>query len=156
MDIVEQRLQIPLEAYDNVIIINARKEDPLAVIKAFTGGSGVDIAIEAVGHAEKIDGRVNPIQSCIGAIRGAGSVCVLGLTAEQTSLFMRDLIWKEAKIITSRVSHGEYSEAIAHLSRGNLHPELLISEIMPAANIQQAFDLLENNPEKYLKILLKL
>ncbi len=68
---------------------------------------------------------------------------------------MRDLIWKEAKIITSRVSHGEYSEAISHLSLGNLHPELLISEIMPAENIQQAFDLLENNPEKHLKILLK-
>jgi threonine dehydrogenase-like Zn-dependent dehydrogenase len=155
VDIIDQRLQIPQETYENVIIINARKEDPVAVIKAYTGGNGVDIAIEAVGHAEKIAGRANPIQSCIGAIRGAGTVCVLGLTGEQTPLFMRDLIWKEAKIITSRVSHGEYSEAISHLSLGNLHPELLISEIMPAENIQQAFDLLENNPEKYLKILLK-
>jgi threonine dehydrogenase-like Zn-dependent dehydrogenase len=69
---------------------------------------------------------------------------------------MRDLIWKEAKLVTSRVSHGEYTEAIEHLSKGNLHPELMISEVMPAKDIQKAFELLESNPEKYLKVMLEL
>jgi len=156
IDIIEERLNIPQEVYENVIVINAEKEDPVAVIKEHTGGNGVDIAIEAVGHAKEIKGRANPIQSCIAAIRGAGIVCVLGLTAESTPLFMRDLIWKEAKIVTSRVSHGEYSAAIKHLANGDLHPEILISEVMDAKNIQKAFELLERHPEKYLKILLKI
>jgi threonine dehydrogenase-like Zn-dependent dehydrogenase len=156
VDIVDNRLNIPQGSYDNVIPINAKKEDPISVIKEYTDGDGADIAIEAVGHAVEIEGRANPIQSCIGAIRGAGTVSVLGLTGEPVSLYMRDLIWKEAKIITSRVSHGEYSEAIEHLSKGDLHPELMITEVMPAKDIQKAFKLLETNPEKYLKIMLAL
>jgi threonine dehydrogenase-like Zn-dependent dehydrogenase len=156
VDIVDNRLNIPQGTYDKVIPINAEKEDPTAVIKEHTGGNGVDIAIEAVGHAKEIEDRSNPIQSCISAIRGAGTVCILGLTGDATPLFMRDLIWKEAKLVTSRVSHGEYTEAIEHLAKGDLHPELMISEIMPAKDIQKAFELLESNPEKYLKVMLKL
>ncbi len=156
IDVIDSRLNIPMEVYGNVVVINAEKEGPLNVIKEHTNGNGVDIAIEAVGHAQEIAGRANPIQSCISAIRGAGTVCVLGLTAESTSLFMRDLIWKEAKIITSRVSHGEYSDAIKHLANGDLHPEILISAIMDAKDIQKAFELLEISPEKHLKILLKI
>jgi threonine dehydrogenase-like Zn-dependent dehydrogenase len=52
------------------------------------------------------------------------------------------------------VSHGEFAEAIEHLAKGNLKPDSLISAIMPAEEIQDAFELLESNPEKYLKILI--
>ena len=56
--------------------------------------------------------------------------------------------------MTSRVSHGEFAEAIDQLAKGNLNPDALISEIMPVEAIQKAFELLESNPEKYLKILI--
>ncbi len=156
VDVIDERLAVARNVYENVIAINPLKEDPVEVIKSHTKGDGADIAIEAVGHAKKIKAKPNPIQSCINAIRGAGTVCVLGLTSKETPLFMRDLIWKEAKIITSRVSHGEYTEAIRRLSQGSLHPEALISEIIEAENIQRAFALLQEQPEQYLKILLKL
>jgi len=55
---------------------------------------------------------------------------------------MKELIWKEAEIISSRVSHGEFARAIDELSKGSL-------------KTQKAFELLQSKPEEHLKILLE-
>jgi len=96
----------------------------------------------------------NPIRGCIQSIKGGGTVCTLGLSDEAAPIVFKELIWKEGKIVTSRVSHGEFAEAIDQLAKGNLNPDALISGIMPVEEIQKAFELLESNPEKYLKILI--
>ncbi len=62
---------------------------------------------------------------------------------------MKELIWKEAKIIASRVSHGEFSESIKHMEQGHLKPDVLISAEMKMSEAQLAFELLEARPEKY-------
>ena len=81
---------------------------------------------------------------------------VLGLGDEPAPVVFKELIWKEAKIIASRVSHGEFAEVIDNMDQGKLKPEVLISDIFKASDVQTAFDLLEKQPEKHLKILLEL
>ena len=156
VDILDERLEIISKHFSNVVCINATKQNPIKVIKEKTGDRGVDIAFEAVGHAKSIPEMPNPIQCCIDSIRGAGKVTVLGLSDEPADLKIKQLIWKEGKIITSRVSHGEFGEAILHLSKGDLNPEALISAEFDASEAQKAFEMLEEEPGKYLKILLKL
>ena len=68
---------------------------------------------------------------------------------------MKELIWKEAKLVASRVTNGEFSETIAHLKNGDINPEVLISCQIQASQIQKAFELLESDPANYIKILLK-
>ncbi len=155
VDPVADRLNIAESNYSNVIIIDPVKADPIEIIKQHTDGKGVDIAFEAVGHARSFEGRHNPVRSCIQAIRGAGTVCVLGLGDEPSPLVMKELIWKEAKIVASRVSHGEFAETIRNLSEGKLKPAALISDVIPASEAQKGFELLENEAEKHLKILLE-
>lgn len=154
VDILDSRLAIAVKSNDNIIAINAMNENPVEVIKRLTRSKGVDIAFEAVGHAHEVKDVVHPVRGCIQSIKGGGTVCVLGLSDEAAPIVFKELIWKEAKILTSRVSHGEFAEAIDQLAKGNLNPEALISEIMPVGKIQQAFELLETNPERYLKILI--
>ena len=156
VDILEGRLDIIRKSYPDVRTINAMKEDPVSVIQAETGGHGVDVAFEVVGHATEIPNRVNPVRGCVQSIRGGGIVCVLGLGDEAIPIVYKELIWKEAQIIASRVSHGEFSEAIEQLEKGNLKPEALITAVLPVDKIQDAFDMLEQQPDKYLKILLDL
>ncbi len=156
IDIIESRLHIAKKAYPDIITINATKQDPVALVHEATSGRGVDGAFEAVGDATNISGRPNPVRGCIQCIRGAGTVCVLGLSDESSPVLMKELIWKEARIMASRVSLGEFSEAITHLAAGNLKPETLISREMSGSEIQTAFNLLEKEPEKYLKILIKM
>ncbi len=154
VDILEERLSIGPKYYKNIIAVNAEKEDPVERIIKETGGKGVDIAFEAVGHARHIDNVVNPVRGCIQSIRGGGKVCVLGLGGEPTPVLFRELIWKEGSLVTSRVSHGEFSETIENLSKGTLKPEALISKVLPASRAQHAFRILDDHPGDNIKILL--
>lgn len=154
VDPLENRLKIAAENNENVIPINPQKENPVDAIKRYTDGKGVDIAFEAVGHAEEIAGVYTPVRSCIQSLRGGGKVCVLGLGDDPSPVVFKELIWKEAQIITSRVSDGEFTEVIDHLYAGNLKPDALISKVMPGSQIQQAFEMLQKEKEKYLKVLL--
>ena len=137
-------------------VINSKNEDPVQVIMDETDGRGVDIAFEAVGHFQQLEGRPNPIQGCIQSIRGAGTVCILGLSGEPVDVVFKELIWREARLVTSRNSHGEFAESIKNLGLNTLMPDVMITEICKASESQHAFEKLESNPDKYLKIIMKL
>lgn len=154
-DILNERLSIASSAFPDIYTVNTRKTDPLAFVKEMTGGDGVDIAFESVGHEVAIEGRFNPIRTCINAIKGGGKVCVLGLSDHPSEIYMKELIWKEARIIASRVSHGEFSKAIEALDKGTLNPDKMITGILNLEDAQKGFDLLDKEPAKNLKILLK-
>ena len=79
---------------------------------------------------------------------------MFGLSDHAVPIVMKTLIWKEAKIVTSRVSHGEFGLTLAALEAGHLQPEALISDVVPASQVQQAFDTLVQDPQKHLKVLL--
>lgn len=154
IDILDSRLNIASGNYENVVVINAAKENPVDVIKAHTNNKGVDIAFEAVGHAEYISGVPNPVRGCIQSIRGAGVICVLGLSDEPVPLIFKEMIWKEAKIIASRVNHGEFADTLKYLEMGLLKPDILVSKIMKGSETQAAFNLIEEEKGHYLKVLL--
>jgi threonine dehydrogenase-like Zn-dependent dehydrogenase len=155
VDVIDERLAIAERAFADVHIVNASKANAIEKIKDITCGEGADIAFEAVGHARSVPGVADPVRSCIQAIRGAGTVCALGLSSEPSPILMKELIWKEGVIMTSRVSHGEFAETIDNLNRGMLKPEYLITDILHPSRTQEAFGMLENEPDKHLKILLK-
>lgn len=154
VDVVDSRLKIASDFYEDVITVNPLKDDPIKLIQEHTGGTGTDLAFEAVGHPRFADQTMNPVRGAIQSIKGGGRVCVLGLSSDPAPIVFKELIWKEARIIASRVSHGEYPKVLESLERGILKPDALISGIMPAQKIQEAFEIMEKEPESNLKILL--
>ena len=154
-DILDERLAIASSAFPDIYTINIRKTDPIAFIKELTDGRGVDIAFEAVGHEVAVEGKFNPVRTCINAIKGGGKVCVLGLSDHPSEILFKELIWKEARIIASRVSHGEFARAIEALDNETLDPEKMITGVLNLEDAQKGFELLEKEPGKNLKILLK-
>jgi len=154
-DILDERLAIASSAFPDIITINITRTDPIAFIKELTNGKGVDIAFEAVGHEVQVEGKFNPVRTCINAIKGGGKVCVLGLSDHPSEILMKELIWKEARIIASRVSHGEFAKAIDALDNETLDPHKMITGILNLEDAQKGFELLEKEPGKNLKILLK-
>ncbi len=154
VDISDNRLRIAKDTCAEIVTINPKKEEPLKIIQEQTNGRGVDVAFEAVGHGVQIDGVPDPVVGCVRAIRGAGTVCVLGLSDHAVPLVMKELIWKEAKIVASRVSHGEFQDAIDAMQHKKINPEALISAEMPGSKAQEAFRILEKDPDNHLKIIL--
>jgi threonine dehydrogenase-like Zn-dependent dehydrogenase len=155
VDILDERLAIAKKAYDDIFTVNAAKEDAVRKISEITGGEGVDIAFEAVGHPAEMADVINPVRGCVQAIRGAGIVCVLGLSSEPSPVVMKELIWKEGVIMTSRVSHGEFAETIENMNRGTLKPDAIVTDIVHPSVTQEAFEMLEREPQKHLKIMLQ-
>jgi threonine dehydrogenase-like Zn-dependent dehydrogenase len=154
VDVCEGRLMEAARQYHGVVPVNALSVNPVDLIIQETGGDGVDIAFEAVGHATAVEGIPHPVRACVQSIRGGGTVCVLGLGDEAAPVVFKELIWKEGTIITSRVSHGEFSETISHLEKGDLKPDLMISDIFPGSRAMEAFEILNKRPGESLKILL--
>jgi len=154
IDMIDRRLDIAKSAYPDIITINARRENPVDAIKEKTNGRGVDIAFEMTGDAIELDGRVHPVREAVRSIRGAGKVCAMSLGDQIVKLVMKELIWKEGLLVTSRVCHGEFKDSLEHLARGVLHPEVVISKILHMSEAQKAFEMLETEPDKYLKVLL--
>jgi len=155
-DILDERLSLASSAFTGIHTVNITKNDPIEYVMEITGGRGVDIAYEAVGHEVNIEGRHNPVRTCVKAIRGAGKVCVLGLSDHPSPVLFKELIWKEAMIVTSRVSHGEFSKVISALGEGTLNPDPMITSTLDISEAQKGFEVLDNNPASQLKILLKL
>jgi len=154
VDILDRRLDIAKSVYPDIVTINALRENPVDVIWEKTNGRGVDIAFEMTGDAVEVDGQVHPVREAVRSIRGAGKVCVLSLGDQEVKLVMKELIWKEGLLVTSRVCHGEFKDSLEHLAKGVLHPEALVSRVLHMSEAQKAFEMLEEEPDKYLKILL--
>ena len=115
-------------------------EDPVERVMEITQGVGVDCAIEAVGHYHLVEGQEAPLAQAVKMIRAGGRIITTGLGEQLSAVHFKTLVLKEAQIIASRVTLGEFPRAIRLLAKGLLHPELLITHQMALRDIAPAFD----------------
>jgi threonine dehydrogenase-like Zn-dependent dehydrogenase len=83
-------------------------------------------------------------------------VVTTGLSEQLTAVHFKSLVLKEAQIIASRVTCGEFPRAIQMMSRGLLHPELLITDVWPLMDITAAFEQVEGEDPETIKIVLEI
>jgi L-gulonate 5-dehydrogenase len=119
-----------------------------------TSGAGADCVIEAVGHYHLMEGQEPPLAQAVDMIRTAGRVVTTGLGDQKSSVRFKTLVMKEARIIASRVTLGEFPRAIRLLSRGLLHPDLLITRRMALRDIGAAFAQVDREDGQTLKVVL--
>jgi threonine dehydrogenase-like Zn-dependent dehydrogenase len=79
----------------------------------------------------------------------------MGLGSQLTPVFWKECVYKELQIVGSRVTLGDYPRALRLMERNRFHPELLVSEVLPLHMLGKAFHLLEEQPERYLKVLIQ-
>ncbi len=123
-------------------LINARQQDPLAIILEITCGRGVDYAIEAAGKRETMEAAFQ-------AVRDSGGLCVLAGNlphGERISLDPFDLI-RGKRIVGSWGGETDPDRDIPrytelHLS-GALRLEALTTRCYRLADINRALDDLE-------------
>jgi L-gulonate 5-dehydrogenase len=134
--------------------INVEKEDPVVRVMEITQGEGVDCVIECVGHFHEIAGRESPLQQSVKMIRTAGRVVTCGLGEQLSPVHFKTLVIKEAQIIASRVTLGEFPRAVRLMAKGLLHPELLVTNEMPIKEITTAFEKVDRDDPSTIKIVL--
>lgn len=136
--------------------ININNMDPVERVLDLTNGMGVDCVIEAVGHYHLVDGQESPLAQAIKMIRSGGRVVTAGLGEQLSPIHFKTLVLKEAQIIASRVTRGEFPRAVQMMSRGLLHPDLLITDIQPLGNIENVFKQVDREAPDTLKVVLNI
>jgi L-iditol 2-dehydrogenase len=133
---------------------NVAREDPVERVMEITGGLGVDCVIECVGHYHLFGAQEPPLGQAVRMIRNGGRVVTTGLGEQLSPVHFKTLVFKEGRIIASRVTLGEFSRAIRLLSRGLLHPDLLITHRMPLGEITSAFERVDREEAGTIKVVL--
>jgi L-gulonate 5-dehydrogenase len=134
--------------------IDAREEDAVERVLELTHGEGADAVIECVGHWQAAAGGESPLAQAVRMVRSGGRIVTAGLGEEPSNVHFKSLVIKEAQIIASRVSLGEFPRAIRLLGKGLLHPELLITDQLPMRDVALAFQRLDAEDPKMIKMVL--
>jgi L-gulonate 5-dehydrogenase len=79
-----------------------------------------------------------------------------GLGEQLSAVHFKTLVLKEAQIIASRVTLGEFPRAIQMMSKGLLHPELLVTHRMALREAPQAFAQVDRDDPSTIKVVLDL
>jgi len=134
--------------------INNQYEDAVARVLELTNGEGADCVIEAIGHYTVAEGQEPPLQQAVRMVRNGGRIVTLGLGEQRSDVFFKTFVIKEAELIASRVTMGEFPRAIRLLSKGILHPELLITHRLPIREAAKAFSSLDHEDPETIKVVL--
>jgi 2-desacetyl-2-hydroxyethyl bacteriochlorophyllide A dehydrogenase len=154
VDHLKNRLEIAKKLRAD-LSIQVREKDPVEEILALTDGTGVDRVIETVGTAVGIENRDMPIAQAVRMVRHGGRIVVMGMGSQITPVFWKTFVEKEVQLVGSRVTLGDFPRALSLMSRGRFHPDLLISKECNLEETGEAFRLLEKEPHRFLKILIK-
>ena len=136
------------------VVVNLHEEDAVARVMELTNGVGVDVVIEAVGHFHTVRNQEAPLAQAVKMIRNGGRIVTCGLGEQLTAVHFKTLVMKEASIIASRVTLGEYPRALRMMAKGLLHPELLITHNMPMRDVTEAFSIVDRDDPDTIKIVL--
>jgi threonine 3-dehydrogenase len=121
------------------VVINPAMTDAVGLIKAETGGTGVDVLLEMSGNAAAI-------QQGFRALRAGGRASLLGIPTESVPLdLVSDVIFKGATVqgIYGRRMYETWVQMTALLKAGRLNLEPLFGERTPMEKFEKAFAMLQ-------------
>jgi threonine dehydrogenase-like Zn-dependent dehydrogenase len=119
-----------------------------------TQGLGADCVIECVGHHQAVEGREAPLAQAVKMIRTGGRIVTAGLGEQLTAVHFKTLVIKEAQIIASRVTLGEFPRALRLMSKGLLHPDLLVTDQMALRDVAAAFAKVDEENPNTIKVVM--
>jgi len=154
-DVKDYRLEIARKIGADYCIDSGRKNAVKEVLD-MTGGRGADRVFEAVGSAQKSASGLQPVGEAAEMVRSAGRVIVLGQGPEPEPVFWRPFVWKEATLVTSRVTRGEFPRAISMLEKGVINPAPLITHEVPLEFVPDAFRMIADDKDQAVKVLVKI
>lgn len=112
-----------------------------------TNGTGVDLAVEAVGKTETVD-------TAIDSVRKGGSVILVGNISPEVALPLQKVVTRQIRLQGSCASAGEYPRAIELLSSGAIRVKPLITAIAPLEEGPQWFERLYARQPNLMKVVL--
>ncbi len=117
--------------------INVEEGDPVKRIRDITEGGMVDVAFEAIGNPKVME-------QALRSVRWGGKVVVVGYSAENWSLSVSRVMFRELTILGSLGCRPtDYPKLIEMVRTGKIKITPLIDRKLPLEKINEAFTMLE-------------
>lgn len=131
------------------VVIDPAEGDPVAAIRDFTNGLGADVAFDCVGHRDS-----PPI--AIKCARWAGTVVIVGVFSELSSIHFNEVVLGERTIVGSSAYAIEPSFVLEMIAKGTIEPSKFITgRIQLKDVVEKGFEELLKNKDAHLKILVE-
>jgi L-iditol 2-dehydrogenase len=144
-DVDESRLKLASELGATKVL--SAKDNLVGQIMQLTGGTGVDVVLEAVGATE-------PINAAIDCVRKGGTVTLVGNISPQITLPLQKVVTRQIRLQGSCASAGEYPQAIQLLASGAIRVKPLITAVAPLDDGPAWFERLHAREPNLLKVVL--
>jgi L-iditol 2-dehydrogenase len=144
-DIDPTRLQLANDLGATAIL--SAEADLVARVLQLTDGSGVDLAVEAVGRNETV-------RAAIESVRKGGSVVLVGNISPEVTLPLQKVVTRQIRLQGSCASAGEYPRAIELLASGAIQVKPLITAVAPLEEGPQWFERLYAREPNLMKVVL--
>ena len=123
------------------------KFDLLAHVMKLTNGTGVDVALEAVGRTETVTAAIE-------CVRKGGTVTLVGNISPEVTLPLQKVVSRQIRLQGSCASSGEYPQAIELLASGAIKVKPMITAVAPLDDGPAWFERLHAGEKDLLKVIL--
>ncbi len=145
-DIDGERLK-RAEAFGADRVIDSKERSVPEEMAGELDGLGPSVVIDGAGIPALLD------EACRLAAP-AGRIGVLGFSPAPCNVSQQEIVRKELTLVGSRLNRRFIPEVIGWLERGELSPEAMITQTFDAGDARAAFALVEQHPERTLKVQL--
>lgn len=145
-DVDQTRLELAKKVgADETLLLSG--EELVSEIYRRTGGKGVDLVLEAVGHDVTVS-------AAIGAVRKGGTVTLVGNVSPEVTLPLQKVVSRQIRLQGSCASSGEYPEAMELIASGKIQVKPLITAVVPLSEGPEWFARLYAHEPNLMKIVL--
>ncbi|MGW2725447.1 zinc-dependent alcohol dehydrogenase [Streptomyces sp. NPDC001492] len=121
-------------------------DDVPALVGAWTGDAGADVAFEVSGAAGGVDTAVDVL-----GVRGR--LCLVAIHPRPREVNLHRFFWRELTLVGARLyDRSDFEKAVALVADGTIPAERLISKVVPLTEAPSAFEALEGGGD-VMKIL---
>jgi L-gulonate 5-dehydrogenase len=145
-DLSEGRRRLALEMGAEAAV-NPAEQDPREALLEIFGESGPSVVIEAVGTPATV-------RQALEIVAASGRVVMLGLCSDEICIEGALMVRKELDFLGSRLHGGTVPQAVSLVEEGEVHPEKLATHHMRLDDLEQAFELMLDQPDTTLKVVL--
>ncbi|MBO1329801.1 zinc-binding dehydrogenase [Streptomyces sp. VRA16 Mangrove soil] len=122
-------------------------DDIGALVGAWTGNAGADVAFEVSGAAGGVDTAVDVL-----GVRGR--LCLVAIHPRPREVNLHRFFWRELTLVGARLyDRSDFGRAVALVADGTIPADRLISKVVPLTQAPAAFEALEGGGD-VMKILL--
>lgn len=151
IDKLESRLKLS-RLHGATHTVCTANEDPVAAVQRITNGTGPDIVIEAVGHADQA------FNLCIDLSRKGGQLLYFGVPPTQINgIRWYDLFLKNLTVYTSVNPDfaRDFPLAMRWIGEGRMNVSTLITHRYPLSEMQAAFETFRDRRDGALKVMVQ-